>query len=260
MNNIALCLFTSTKGHFDIKTRYSETIRGLDKNILLGDFGERIAHIKVSPNEMNIFWQMKDELESFGFKVYETVADWKHGEVSHQAQYLADMLKLFMTKEVQSMQYALFFEDDMLIFPRERDLEYYLYKSQEILKSEQDIVSVRIPRAQNERERINKLTAKHGIPAFTADSREPDLWFKASDFSNNPHLCRSRDMRNALLLMAKNPNAFMVHSEMGLGPAIKYFSLSQTPIAVFNPEKIVARHIGTKPGEEEKADQNYISD
>ena len=258
-NNIALCLFTSTKGHFDIKTRYRETVTSLSKQYGVSSFCNAIAHVKISPDELETFEKMRVELENYGFNVISTGANWKHGDQSHQSEYLNDMRKVFNHPLISECPYALFMEDDMTIHPRTQDLPYYLYEATRILQSNPNTVSVRIARVANERERVAGLREKHGINSIVKDSNRPDLYFYGNDFSNNPHVCRVRDMRNALLLMSKNPGAFMEHSEMGLGPALKYFSQEDESIAIFNPDRIVARHIGTELGQEELADKEYTS-
>jgi len=259
-NNIALCFFTSTKGHYDIRSRFKETVVNINLQVPIRDFCCAVAHIKITPGEQDIADDMQKTLESYGFQVEKTTADWRHADQSHQSEYLKDIKRIFNLKEVQACEYALFQEDDITIHPRKHDLRYYLYKSTSILKNNTDVISVRIPRASNERERINKLKQKHGIFSKTADSDEKELYFFASDFSNNPHLIRPRDMRNALILMERHPQSFMQHSEMGLGPAIKYFSYSDMPIAIFNPDQIVGRHIGVIDEQREDPNKEYYSD
>lgn len=257
-NNIALCLFTSTKGHFDIKTRYQETVKSLNRQVPIEDFGFAIAHIKVSEGEDEIGNEMQSFLESYGFTVIKTNAEWKHHNVSHQRQYLNDMFTVFSNPRVLECESALFLEDDMLLKPREYELSYYMYRAGAILKTQPDIISVRIPRFENEKYRIGHLREKHQINSCVIESEFPDLYFYGNDFSNNPHFCRPRDIRNALILMNKNAGAFMIHSEMGLGPSLKYFSDPDKCIAVFNPSQIVSRHIGTIIGEEELIERDYF--
>jgi len=258
-NNIAICLFTSTKGHFGIVTRYRETVKSINSQAPIHDFGYAIAHIKVSDGDEEMADEMQLFLELYGFEVYRTNAEWKHHDISHQQEYLNDMYTVFSTDKVLECDHALFMEDDMILVPRKNSLQYYMHSATKILRKEPEIISVRIPRVENEKFRIEDLRRKHSIDAVVKESGRPELYFYGSDFSNNPHFCRPRDMRNALLLIIKNPGVFMVHSEMGLGPALKYFTLNRRPasVAVFDPSQIVARHIGSEIGEEEAIETNY---
>lgn len=249
-NDLAICLFTSAKGHFGIKTRYLETIKSLrdDHNL---DRYRRFAHIKYSESDVDVLAEMENRLDEFGYEVDATQSAWKHGELSHQVEYLSDMFKIFNNPAVLKYKYALFMEDDMIIRSVHGFFSSYLSLATALLEKNPNIVSVRVARAHNERERIIGLKGRYGINSVVKDSELPNRFFYSNDFSNNPHICRTRDMRNAIIMMKKNPQAFMQHSEMGLGPALKYFSQEDESIAILNPDLIYARHIGTPAGEEE---------
>jgi hypothetical protein len=256
---INLCLFTTTKGHWGIKTRYKETIEYLNAQIPIRQFANAIAHIKYADDnsEDEQAFIMKKDFENIGFKVIMTAGKWGHNSESHQIEYIKDIYKVFCDKRVQSVPYSLFLEDDMKIVVRQGELENYLFKATNILETDPDIVSVRIARGANEKERILRLREKHGIDSHVAPAPRgyESSYFLASDFSNNPHICRSRDIRNAMI-MIQNIQGIPLHSEHGTAIGLKFFSLSKTPIAIFNPQNIVARHIGTPLGEEEPLDKD----
>lgn len=257
---INICLFTSTQGHWGIKTRYLETIEHLNNQIPLKSFAGLFAHIKVSPEEQDFASKMEADLKSFGFNVKKTIGQWSHGQ-NHQEEYLKDITKLFSLSEVQQTKYSLFLEDDMKIVTWEGKLEDYLAIATNVLYNYPDVISVRIARASNEMQRISNLREKHGIDSKVSPAPRGHefSYFLANDFSNNPHIVRSRDMRNAMLLINKI-GGIPKHSEHGTAIALKLLSNSNIPIAVLNPEHIVARHIGTPVGQEEPLDQFLVLD
>jgi hypothetical protein len=253
---VNICLFTSTKGHWNVRTRYFDTVNNLNNQIPLSSFVGLFAHIKVTPGEEQIANDMQLNLEKFGFTVIKTIGDWAHGK-NHQEEYLKDITKIFFNPEVNKTEYSFFLEDDFDIVCRKDKFVDYIAKATLILNENPDIVSVRIARAANERERISGLWAKHGIQSFV--SLDLNGYFLATDFSNNPHFIRTRDMRNAMILLRK-VNGFPIHSEHGTAAAIKVFNNSQMPIAIFCPEDIVCRHRGTPIGEEEPNDKDIFLD
>lgn len=256
---INICLFTSTKGHFGITTRYLETIKHLNNQIPISHFAGAFAHIKVSPGEEQIAEKMNEILESFGFNVFATLGTWQHGNQSHQEGYLSDIYNLFSRPEVQETQFSLFLEDDFLLVPRKENLSYYLAKATKLLQENPNIVSVRIPRCQNERQRIINLRAKHGIDSHVADAPDNEPYFFGSDYGNNPHVCRTRDMRNAMLA-TQRIQGIPKHSEHGTAIGLKIFSTSNTPIGIFKSDEIVCRHIGCPDNQREPLDKDIVLD
>jgi len=253
---VNICLFTSTKGHWGVRTRYLDTVNNLNNQIPLSSFAGLFAHIKVTPGEEQIATDMQLNLEKFGFTVIKTLGDWAHGK-NHQEEYLKDITKVFLNPEVNKTEYSFFIEDDFDLVCRKNKLIDYIAKATSILNQNPDVISVRIARAANERARILALRSKHGINSYV--SPDTDGYFLATDFSNNPHLVRTRDMRNAMILL-KKINGFPIHSEHGTAAALKVFSNSEMPIAIFCPEDVVCRHRGTPIGEEEPNDKDISLD
>ena len=243
-NDITYCLFASTKGHWGRQDRYRLTVENMLSQVPENVWSKLIAHIKISPNEENIFEEMKKYLEEHKFEVIGTLGDWRHGENSHQSQYLEDMTKV---TELIKTNFMFFAEDDFLIKCDDKDLLYWLNFAQKLLIENPNILQIRIPRFGNEFARINLLKKKHNI-----DTRAvwiDDNYFRHSDFSNNPHLVRTRDFRAALTLVQLG--AFEKHSEHGLGKALKLFGHCELPLVCINPSKIHCAHIGTLPNEED---------
>src|SRR3954470_5278945 len=103
---ITLCLFTSTKGHFGHKDVYRATLTHLDRQLPISLFGQRVAHLKVTPGDEAIAADMVADLTAHGFKVLTTVADWSRGQ-SHQAAYMADVVKLSKEPSIYEQPYVL---------------------------------------------------------------------------------------------------------------------------------------------------------
>jgi hypothetical protein len=248
-NDITYCLFSSTKGHWGIRDRYKATVENMLSQIPADVWSRMIAHIKITPGEEDIFHEMETYLRLKGFEVIGTTGNWQHSDNSHQVEYLKDMIKI--TNFVKT-NYLFFAEDDFLIKCDNKELSYWISEAQRMLIQHPDFLQFRIPRFGNEFERINLLKKKHNI-----DTRAEWMnhnYFCHSDFSNNPHLVRTRDFRAALTLVKLG--AFEAHSEHGLGKALKLFG-QELPLVCFNPENVHCAHIGTKPGEED--DLNNIA-
>lgn len=255
---ITVCLYTSAKGHFDRKDIYQKTVNSLLSQIPANSFEKLVAHIKVKkddPAEDEQAIKMVDWLEEKGFTVLVSYGDWKHGNESHQLEFLKDMMTV--TKIVKT-PYILFLEDDWEIKPFEKDLEYWIHSATELLEEYTSLVQVRIPRYTNEVERINKLKQKHGINTSAIELVGETDVFISGDWSNNPHISRTRDFRGALTLLM-NSN-LPRHSEHGLGTCMKIISWNviNLPFAFFNPEKIRAGHLGTPIGQEDNLDKPLI--
>lgn len=184
-------------------------------------------------------------LEKRGFVVSQPRGDWRHGDASHQEEYLKDMFGLVGTVITP---YLLHVEDDWIIAPYTHTLDYWLHEATSLLASCPEIVQVRIPRFTNEFDRIRGLHAKHGIDGRAAWGGS-DKWFGANDWSNHPYVARTRDLRAALtFVMSTN---LPKHSEHGLGPAMKLLSGAPLPFACFNPDMIRVGHLGVAHPEEE---------
>lgn len=252
---ISLCLFTSTKGHFGIKTRYKETVRALSTLIPLSDFANLVAHIKISPGERDIAAEMSVYLQEMGFQVYTTLGEWSHGSQSHQSEYIADMMRVYNLSSVQQTPFILAMEDDWIVRCYEKTMHDYIHKAIEQLTLNPDLIQIRFPRFTNEKDRINGLKQKHGIEATASEVF--DGLFLHSDFSANPSIFRSRDIRTALVLLPRL--GLPIHAEHGLSIALKVLSRSQTPFACFDPTTIRIGHIGCPVGEEDNLSKPLIS-
>lgn len=254
---LTLCLYTSTKGHYGVFDRYQQTITSLFNQVPSTVWAGRFAHIKDSQTKKAgepASSDMGQWLSDRNIFPVTRVADWAHGE-NHQSEYLTDMTGL---TQFVTTPYLFHLEDDWVFRAYQHDLVYYLAKAVSLLEANPHITQVRIPRWFNERQRIEGLKAKHNIDAKTRDG-EDSSYFLSNDWSNNPFVVRTRDMQLALLLMERNPQSFPLHSEHGLGRAMRYLSRSETPLAVFDTAHVRCGHIGTLPNEEDPLDKPLFS-
>jgi len=249
---LAICLFTTTKGHHGIKTRWKETIQDLNTQIPLKNFSGLFANIKATNEaEESDAVEIADYLyTNYGFENHTAVFPWKHGDNSHQVGYLGDIFHIYNLPQVLKHQYVLHLEDDWKIRAEDGDLVKSIYKAIKLLEENPNILQVRFPRFFNEFTRINGLSQKHGIDTWSRDFN--DDFFVHSDFSLNPSIFRSRDLRNATLLMNKNATNFGSHVEHDFGRALKYFSHPQENLACFYPDKVRCYHLGAPLGQEDK--------
>ncbi len=251
---ITFALATTTKGHFSMKTRWIETLDSFNRALPLSEYVQRVAHIKVSPGEEALGEEMDAKLRERGFKVQSTVAAWSHDHQSHQTEYIRDALAI--TNMTRS-PYLLFCEDDWAVKTYHGDLIDYLERAVAYLEEESQCMQVRIPRWSDEFARINNLPAKHGL-----DRRAEvlnDNIFVHDDFSMNPAIYRTRDLRAALMLT--QVSALPKHIEHGTGEALRILSGSPThdAFACFYPDKIRIGHLGTLPGECDNLDKPLFS-
>lgn len=146
-------------------------------------------------------------------------------------------------------------EDDWIIAPRRENLEACIASALGLLERSPYLHSVRFARWENETERINGLSTRHGIDAqCTAINDDFDV---STDLSLNPHITRGRSMYHACMLMSRMSGA--KHPEHTLSHAIKVLSHSPLTFAHFNPSLIVARHRGCIPGEEDDPTKPLIA-
>lgn len=178
---MAVCLFTSTKGHWGVKTMYRDTLNHLARQIPLSDFGALYAHIKVglSQEDALIAANIATDLEARGFHVERTHADWSRG-TSHQVGYLGDMRKASQSPIIQSQPFMLLLEDDSPFTCHRGHLDTCLYAMTTALATNHNLVSTRF---------IRRLDWEGGVPVI---HRSGDHFFSQNlDFQ--PMVVRSRD-------------------------------------------------------------------
>ena len=239
------CLYTTTQGHWKIRYRYRATVESFQSQLLPQTDPHYVASIKQSPGDEQFASDMIQWLFDRKFTTSAKQGSFSHGHESHQVQYLQDMERL---NSFATTEYVLHMEDDWLIGGfKGTFLNLYIDMAIKLLRDRPDIMQVRIPRFSDEPARINGLLAKHGINT-RAERMDGHFW-RSGDWSNNPYVARTRDIRAALTFV-KNSN-LPKHSEHGLGRAMAMLGWSELPFAFFDPSIIRCGHIGTPIGEED---------
>lgn len=248
---LTLALFTSTRGHFGRDT-YQGTVNDLLRQLPTG-WGGLHANVKWEPGlESEV---KRDSMSSWlghrGFHVTTPCKQWKHHDDSHQLGYLEDIA---LVMENVTTPYYLHMEDDFFLRANVGPLEQHLADAIQLLEDNPSLVQVRFARWANEYERLKGLKAKHGIDAHAV---EKDGSIAHSDWSNNPFIARTRDVRAAIrFLFATN---LPRHSEHGLGAMMKLLGHPEQPFYTPSPHEIRCRHMGTLPGEEDPLDKPLFS-
>ncbi len=248
-NNITLCLFTSTKSHFDGVVTYRETVESLLAQVPATQFGQLLAHIQVSPGQEDRAGEMRLWLKSKGFEVHETTGEWKHHDQSHHSNYLLSQIK--MSKFV-NCHYYIHFEDDFKLFSVKYNINDLFLVAQNLLKANRNILEVRFPRFNNEIERLKNIKQKHGIEANIIEGQnQDDLFFLHADNANfHPTIRRARDMYITLKLVEDNLERLSYNCEHGFSQVFKMLSREKSSLACFYPEVAQCLHIGVRTPEE----------
>lgn len=228
---IAICLFTSTKGHFGHST-YADTLRHLDRQIPLSQFGARYAHIKVTPGQEDVGIAMELALMERDFGVDATVGDWSRG-ASHQQAYLLDQRKASQSRVVQSQPYVMLLEDDSTLSPAKGELADYLARMMGALDREPDLVSTRL---------VRRCDWDGGIPTIGPVTST----FFSPNFDMQPSILRSRDFMLAHKVIEDNWGQLShLQCELVLRIALDTLSRSPNRHMVWHPDEIESHHLGT---------------
>lgn len=226
---ISLMFMTSTKGHFGYKDIYLATLNHLDKQIPLNDFAFKIAHLKVSPDEIDLGNRMEAELVQRGFKVLKTVAAWQRG-MSHQLGYSSDLLKVSLEPEVYHNPYLLWLEDDSLLVAK-TSVAALLSRMTQMLDDNPDLLSVRLLRRSD--------LSTSPIEQASVD------YFYSPHYNFQPGLLRTRDFYLANKMIADNMQSLsQIQIEMVWRLVLAPFSRSPNRHAVFWPDYAESIHLG----------------
>jgi hypothetical protein len=178
---------------------------------------------------------MVADLEARGFKVLTTTADWGRG-LSHQAQYMADVVKLSKEKAVYEQPYVLWLEDDSTLDSHVVPLDDLLAQSCQMLAKDHDLTSIRLLRPTD-----LSTSPMVSVPPEQSDPR----WFYSPDFNFQPALLRSRDFYLAARFVEENPQAAaLVQCEALWRMVLTPFSRSPRQHLVYHPTYASTTHLG----------------
>ena len=243
MNNVCMTMFSSTRGHHGNKEIYKYTIKDFENNYGLNFFDKKIFHIKVSENEEAIANEMEEFAKQYGFIVVKSQGNWKHFDHSHFWGYYQDMIKIFLSEDVQSCKYNFFMEDDWVIKSRISFNELFNI-SKNILKNK-DILNVRLPHGLEEFKRIDGLSHFYNKNC-KAEWVDDNYFIHNDQWATHPSFSRSRDLYFIFQLILRNQQHFMQYLEWSLSMAGRVFTMSELPQACFNSNLVNIIHIGEK--------------
>ncbi len=237
---ISLVFFTSTKGHFGRKTDWLVTLDHWNRQLPLANFGERIAHIKVTPGDEALAAGMALGLTAKGFHVIQTVGSWDRG-LSHGANYLGDQVTVSKDARLYKQPYLLFLEDDSLALSHQIPLDDLLAQSCRRLAENHELLTVRLMRRHDDR----GPTALQAAP-------DPRFYY-SQDVNFQPLVMRSLDFYRLGLALEANPDACQqIQCERLWRLILDHSSRSPFKHIVYEPDYAETAHIGIPQAEHEQ--------
>lgn len=241
-DNLAIVLYTSTKGHFGQKDLFKHTVKRLEEKIPFYRDFFKLAHIKISPGEEELGGQMADWLFGMGWDVKSTIGQWSHNSSSHALEYYSDMIKVMSQTDILKKEFVLFIEDDWLL--NCDNALPILFDGVMCLKKNPFLLAIRIERditgTTENCEKISKYIFRHN---------ENYSEF-GSTFTFQPTLVRSLSWYHALSLLTNQPELIRmlkdgeIHCELLATSLLKLISGTKTPFCSFDKNIITTTHIG----------------
>jgi hypothetical protein len=243
MNKLALCLFTSTKGHFGRKDIYKITIENLFSQIGFEFFHKRVAHIKRSDGDDETFEEMLKFFNDYGFIVIYSFGQWSHNNNSHASEYTKDIITMFSNKHVNECDFNLWLEDDWLFKISSGNSLFHFFDSAcESLRKDKDLLCLRFNSQDYDKD---KVLQKDGylLQAYNYTQYGPTFTFQ-------PNITRTRDSYIAYKVIRDNQDKIgNMHIELQSGLGYKHLSNSPTPFGFFDFNDVKSIHIGSPPFE-----------
>jgi hypothetical protein len=238
MQDLSLNFFTSTKGHFGCRAIYSYTLTSLyKKSSIIKNNAYKIAHIKVSPDEIEIGNKIEEDLyKNFNFnKVVKTIGDWSHNNGSSHLEYLKDINTLYSQPELQNIKYGYWHEDDWVVNIDNYDEKVKL--AQFLLEKNPNLLTFRYTR-------VDDLDIKDRTQAIEIGN---GLFIQSKEFSFNPTFIRNRDMYFISKFVLKN--RFNGHCERDFGLGANYLASNNKDLGFYGDyfsyiDNKIIEHIG----------------
>ena len=234
MDNLTVCIYSVSNGHWQDKFCYRRTIEDLESHKI--NFADKIAHIKIRPGEKSFAEIMESDFKKYGYRVLKTVEEWKRWDGSHHTGQLRDIFTVF--DEIKT-DWILHLEDDFKLLPLYNNLEFWLNQSIELLKSNKEVIQVRVPRQIDE------------FPHFKTMEKVDGNWKKQGElFSLNPHIINRHDLYKILVnVMAHQDQILQMFSRGKLNVELLFADFARQikggkPMWSHSSENIRALHIG----------------
>lgn len=239
LDQLAILLFTTSRGHFGFKNSYEFVVKNLEQRI---SAGLNLAHIKYQDDEESTLMGMEYFLNKHKYNILRTEGKWKHNSISHAQEYFKDQLKMFSS---HAKPYSWIQEDDFLCRldhdRLELSLEGFIEEGIFFLERNPQALCVRVNSEPDKH--INGAT-KINEWIYRQDE-ERTKW--GSTFTFQPTLVRTRDYLFALKIINQNLHLLeTTHCEILSGQVFKQFSDDKSPFYFFDPELVWCEHIGEK--------------
>lgn len=243
-DDLAIVLYTSTKGHFGYKDCYKHTVERMESEIPFFDEYTKVANIKRSPSDgEEQFIEMEAYLNEKGFSVTTVKGEWSHNKSSHSNGYYRDMLNALSQTCLHKHRYVLLMEDDWLLnfgglFSRAAT------KAISFLDKDFKSLCVRI------NHNVHKDLSKAEESPYNWIYRQNlDYTKYGPTFTFQPTIVRLKEWYHSVRLINKaidmKPDLLdSYHCELISGDTLKQFSDSAVPFYFFDPNIINATHIG----------------
>lgn len=232
---ITFMVFMTTKGHYNCRTLYKTTLDYIDAQLPLVQWGARVAHIKITPNEEAIGEIMKADLQARGFDVGTAIAPWERGQ-SHFCAYLQDQIKMSQHPAVSDNPFVYWTDDDYLPICHKDSFPYVLHRMTQLVSSSPDILTSRFLREED----VDALAPDRTIEI---EQDKEIAWSKHVNWQ--PLIIRSRDYHRACKVIEDNwAAATSMHGEALWREVLAPMSRSPRKHAVWLPSYAQCINIG----------------
>lgn len=240
LNDISLVFFATTLQHNGYNDIYKYTLRYLQENFNLDDFGGRFAAIKVHNNQEKEFSEIVSCLNNF--KILKEIGKQNLNNNPHlnQETYYHYMIDNYASSaaEIYSQkidtEFVMWYEDDQILYFREHNnkadpnektsLEYYR-QGLNLLRNNPDIFSLH-----------------HDGPETPFNN--DNLFGPSNCYSFRPNIARTKDYFTIANIIKNNRQHFInIHPEMIFDKLAQYIRPNSKYIQ-FNSKYVWNRHIG----------------
>lgn len=228
LKDLTLAYFVTTLGHYGFKDIYKYSLKYLNQNFGMENFGDRRAVIKVFNNEEHVFNEMLDSFN--GFKVFKEYGSTGINNNPHQDQntyahyllnnYLVSIINMY-SSGIET-EFVLWYQDDEVLGINRQD-DYFSHAFN-LLRKNPDIFSVYFEGPE------------HPL--------ENDDLFGFRNYAFAPHIARTKDYLKVVNFVKDNFKDFInVHPEMAIERVIKHLNPTAR-FAMFNSKYVYNKNLG----------------
>ena len=234
LKDLTLAYFVTTLGHYGFKDIYKYSLKYLNQNFGLENFGDKRAVIKVFNNEDSVFDEMSKSFDGFQiFKEYGStgINDNPHQDENTYAHYLLNNYLVSIINMYSSdikTEFVLWYQDDEVLGMNRHKLELaphdYFASAFDVLRKHPDVFAVYFEGPE------------HPL--------ETDHLFGYRKYAFAPHIARTKDYFKIVTFIRYNFKQFLgAHPEMACEMVVKHFN-PKANFAMFNSKFIWNRNLG----------------